>query len=234
MFRIALCDTNAADMKSLQEKLEQLAVQMHLEITVDCFRSAKTLYDAAKEKPFSLVFLETEIGGVRGIDLARRIRFHNEETAVIFVSAKEEYALAAYAVFPVGYLLKPVSRAKLHDPVSYALGKRKSANRLFLTTLDGGKIKIDLEELLYVEVFGNELDFHCKREIVRTLGALSSMEEILPKTEFYRSHRNFIVNLRYVQKIERYYFGMQNGEMVAVAKNRFTEARAVFEKYLSE
>ena len=232
MYRIAVCDNNVADGQELVNKVHQLATELGLDVAIDNFRSARGLYDAAKETPYTLILLETEIGGVSGIDLARRIRFHDKDTKFIFVTAKEEYALAAYAVFPIGYILKRVTRARLYEPFVHAFSGAKPSHSFLARTLDGGEINIASDDLIYIEVFGNELVFHCRRETVRGMGSLSGVMELLPTERFYRSHRNFIVNLQYVQKIERFYFGMQNGEKVSVAKNRFTEAREIFEKYL--
>lgn len=231
MYRIAICDQNVADGQELVNKVHQLAAELHLDVAVDNFRSPRALYEAARERPYKLILLETEIAGKSGVELARRIRFHDKETEFIFVTDKEEYALAAYAVFPVGYILKRVTRARLYEPFARVFRRKRTRTFLFRTA-DGGEINIAAEDLLYVEVFGNELVFHCKRENVRGTGSLSGVMEVLPSQSFYRSHRNFIVNLAYVQKIEHYYFGLQNGEKVAVAKNRFTEAKEVFENYL--
>ena len=104
---------------------------------------------------------------------------------------------------------------------------------MLVDTADGGKTIVPRDDILYVEVFGNDLVFHCKSETVEGIGSLTGVMERLSSSGFYRSHRNFIVNLRYVQRIGRFFFVMQNGEKVSVAKNRYTEARGVFESYLS-
>ena len=84
-----------------------------------------------------------------------------------------------------------------------------------------------------MEVFGNRLFYHLKDETVESVGSLAGALAKLPEESFYRSHRNYIVNLHYVQRIEHFFFGLQNGERITVAKNRYTEAKAVFERYLS-
>lgn len=232
MYRIAVCDSSVADGQELVNKVHQLASEMKLEVSVESFRGARALLEAARNKPYKLVLLETEIGGTSGIELAKRLRFQHKDTSFIFVTSKDEYALAAYAVFPAGYILKHVTRAALYEPFAHVFRKERPTQTLLFRTTDGGEIVIPLDELIYIEVYGNELDFHCKSETVRCVGTLSAAQELLPAETFYRSHRNFIVNLGYVQKIERYYFGMQNGETVAIAKNRFTEVKEVFERFL--
>jgi DNA-binding LytR/AlgR family response regulator len=62
-------------------------------------------------------------------------------------------------------------------------------------------------------------------------GTLVEASSLLSSTDFYRSHRSFIVNLRYTVGIERYQFRMINGDAVAVAKNRYAEVKAAFEAY---
>lgn len=230
--RLAVCDTSVADAQELVVKLQHLAADMGIACTVTSYRSAKVLLEAAKQNAFDAIFLETEIGGTGGIEVARKLRFYCEDTEIVFVTAKEEYALAAYGVFPLGYLLKRVERKRLYAILARLMRKRKeSGPMLRCMTADGGEALIPRDELLYIEVIGNRLFFHGKREVVEGIGTLSGVAEALPERLFYRAHRNFIVNLQFVQKIGHYYFGMQNGDKVAVAKNRYTEAKEVFEKY---
>ena len=234
MYRIAVCDSNVADAQELVNKIQHLAADLHFDCTVESFRSARALAEAFKAKPFRLVFLETEIGGTNGIELAKRIRFHESETEFIFVTSHTEYALAAYAVFPVAYIIKGITKQKLYEPFMRATRhEKKESPRLLINTADGGETIVARDDILYIEVFGNDLIFHCKGETVESVGSLVGVMERLPGDCFYRAHRNFIVNLHYVQKIEHFYFTMQNGEKVSVAKNRYTEARGVFERYLS-
>ena len=234
MYRIAVCDSNVADAQELVNKIQHLAADLHFECTVDSFRTARALAEAVKARSYRLVLLETEIGGTNGIELAKRIRFHDGETEFIFVTSHAEYALAAYAVYPVAYILKGITMQKLYEPFLRAVrSEKKELPRLLIDAADGGKTIVPRDDILYVEVFGNDLVFHCKSETVEGIGSLTGVMERLGSNGFYRSHRNFIVNLRYVQRIGRFFFVMQNGEKVSVAKNRYTEARGVFENYLS-
>ena len=232
MMRFAVCDANVADAQELVVKLQHLAADMGISCTVQSYRGPRLLLEAAKENPFDAVFLETEIGGTGGIEVARKLRFYHEEAEIVFVTSKEEYALAAYGVFPLGYLLKRAERKRLYPLLSRLMHKRREVGpTVRCMTADGGEAFIPRDEILYVEVIGNRLFFHCKRETVEGIGSLSAVSDSLPERLFYRAHRTFIVNLQYVQKIGHYYFTMQNGDKVSVAKNRYTEAKAVFENY---
>lgn len=230
--RFAVCDASVADAQELVVKLQHLAADMGITCTVNSYRGARMLLEAAKENPFDAVFLETEIGSTGGIELARKLRFYHEDVEIVFVTSKEEYALAAYGVFPLGYLLKHAERKRLY-PILLRLQRKcgQMGPTIRCMTVDGGVALVPRDELYYVEVIGNSLFFHGKRETVEGVGSLSAVSECLPEKLFYRAHRNFIVNLQYVQKIGHYYFEMQNGDKVTVAKNRYTEAKSVFEEH---
>lgn len=230
--RLAVCDGSTADAQGLALMLRTLAVDMGISCTVHVFRSVRLLLEDVKTQPYDAVFLETEIGGTGGLELARKIRYCREDIELVFVTSKEKYALAAYSVFPLGYLLKPAEKKRLYPVLQRLAHKNRETGPVIrCMTADGGEALISRNELLYIEVMGNRLFFHGMREVVEGVGSLSAVSESLPEKLFYRAHRNFVVNLQYVRKIGHYYFAMQNGDKVAVAKNRYTEAKAVFEEH---
>lgn len=232
MFRIAICDEMQPQANELAEALRALSEEIPgQEVSIDIFRGLKPLQKAMSECVYQLLFLETRIGGYSGIDFVRRLRLTDEETDVVFFSGEADSALAAYSVYPTGYLLKPVDRKKLRDVFRHVADKYRQRPSIVLKGIDGGEHLISVDDILYIEVFGSELDVHCKRGVVLCAGTLAEACNLLTSQDFYRSHRSFIVNLRYAVGIERCQFRMINGDTVAVAKNRYTEVKAVFEAY---
>ena len=232
MFRIAICDEMQPQATELAEALRALAEELPgEEYVIDVFRGFKPLQKAMSECVYQLLFLETRVGGISGIDFVRRLRLTDEETDVVFCSGEADSALAAYSVYPTGYLLKPVDRKKLRDVFRHVADKYRQKPSIVLKGIDGGEHLISVDDILYIEVFGSELDVHCKRGVILCAGTLAEACNLLTSQDFYRSHRSFIVNLRHAVAIERCQFRMINGDTVAVAKNRYTEVKAVFEAY---
>lgn len=232
MFRIAICDEMQPQATELAEALRALTEEIPgEEYAIDVFRTFKQLQKAMSECVYQLLFLETRVGGISGIDFVRRLRLTGEETDVVFCSGEADSALAAYSVYPTGYLLKPVDRKKLRDVFRHVADKYRQKPSIVLKGIDGGEHLICVDDILYIEVFGSELDVHCLRGVVLCAGTLAEACNLLTSQDFYRSHRSFIVNLRHAVGIERCQFRMINGDTVAVAKNRYTEVKAVFEDY---
>lgn len=231
MFKIAICDEAQSHASELAKQLHTLAAEISLECTVELFRSFKLLQKAMGEGSYQLLFLETRLGGISGVDFGRRLRLYDNETDIVFWSSDASCALAAYSVFPVGYLLKPVDGKALREVFRHVTEKHRQKPTIVLRGIDGGERMIGVSDILYIEVFGTELDVHCKRGVVRCTGTLVEVGGLLSSEEFYRSHRSFIVNMRYVSGIERYQFRMVNGDRVAVAKNRYAEVKAAFHAF---
>ena len=231
MFRIAICDDMQPQAQELAQHLTTLAGEIPMECRVEVFRSFKALQKAMGENSYQLIFLETRLGGISGIDFARRLRAYDERTAIAFCTAETESALAAYSVFPVGYLTKPVDRKRLREVFRHVADKHCQKPSIVLRGIDGGERRISVDDILYIEVFGTELDVHCRRGVVMCTGTLVEASSLLSSADFYRSHRSFVVNLRYTVGIDRYQFRMINGDTVAVAKNRYAEVKAAFEAY---
>ena len=233
MYNIAVCDGNLQDAAELGSMVRSMCLEMGASVSVDSFRTARALYEALKEKRYQLVFLEMEIGGMNGIDLARKIRFQQGETDFIFVTAKEDYALAAYSVFPVGYILKRVTRKKLYEPLQRVLRRHMRLPTVLMQTPLGSEVSVRLHDIVYIEVFQTDLTVRCRHGSHHCAGSLGGVAKSLPAENFYRAHRNYIINLQYVKGIRRYFFLTDTDEKVPIAKNRYTEAHGIYEKYIS-
>ena len=232
MMTVAVCD-DSRYASFIADELKLLAEEAEMEISVDVFRGYSYLQSAMKTKQYDLLILETLIRGVSGIDFARNLRLSHFESDIIFVSASAEHALAAYSVFPIGYILKPFQRKRLRAPFRHAAEKYIKKPTLILSGMNGEKITVSVDDLLYIEVIGNELDIHCRTGVSKCIGSLSETYVNLPQKQFYRSHRSFIVNLNYVVRAAKYYFVMDNGDKVTIAKNRYAEAKGILTDFVS-
>ena len=229
---IAICDDAISHNALLEEQLRELAAETNIEVCIDVFKSYSQFDSAIKEKNFALLILDTGLRGENGIDFARGIRTDGVSTEIIFLSDDEKLAFAAYAAFPIGYMVKPTSRGRLRDAFRRVAEKLEGRRVLVLNEPDGGKISVDIEDIIYIEVIGAEVFFHTKNSVKNCVGSsLSEVYSKLPNKRFFRSHRSFIVNLDRVVSLAKYHFVMENGDNATVAKNRYAEAKGILYEY---
>jgi DNA-binding LytR/AlgR family response regulator len=232
MFNIAICFESRQLTEELQAQIQVLSEEIVLDTGIEVFPDLGSLRRAMDEHQIQLLYLGTRIGDSDGIDFARGLRNEGYEFDVVFCTEDMTRALEAYDVFPAGYLpTTDLNKKKLRDSFRYVAKKHRQKPSIVLKGTEGGKISISVEDILYVEVFRTELDVHTMNHVFVGYGSLVNTYNKLSPRQFYRSHRSFIVNLRFATRIDRYQFTMCNGDRVAIAKNRYAEAKTVFRSY---
>ena len=232
---IAICDDSRFNTVPLEEQLKELAAESEIEISVDVCKSYSHLQAAMKEKKYDLLLLQISLRGVNGIDFARGLRQQHNDINIIFLSDNGDSALSSFSAIPVGYILTPPVKRRLRIPFRYVVERLRGRNLLVFSEPNGARVTVDADDILYLEVIGSELSVCTKTNIVKTFGtSLSETYEKLSHERFYRCHRSFVVNLDHVVRSAKYYFLMENGEKVTVAKNRYAEAKAILEDFVGK
>lgn len=187
-----------------------------------------------------LIFLDIQMPGKTGFDLLSEL---DRAPQVIFTTAYDEYALKAFEVNALDYLLKPVEPKRLADAVmklhhveSATNGNHSSfapdANRSLLTEADQVFVKdgercwfVRLNEIRLFESVGNyaKVFFGAHKPLI--LKSLNALEERLDEKTFFRANRKHIVNLRHIEKIEPYFNGgllleLKGGEKIEVSRRQ--------------
>jgi two-component system LytT family response regulator len=159
-----------------------------------------------------LIFLDIQMPGESGFDMLEKIK---TRAKIIFVTAYDEYAIQAFNVNALDYLLKPVSPARLKTTIDRLFDKpdeppaiRKKLtrdDRLFILYGSGYKF-IRISTILYIASSGDYSEVHLS-DGVRGLTNLcmQEWEERLPDNTFCRIHRSTIVNLDFVVKVDDWF-----------------------------
>jgi len=147
------------------------------EAEVLSFNSAKEALDAAKENPFDVAFMDIQMPGITGIELAKKFKKLNAKANMIFVTGYSEYTMDAFSVDASGYLLKPATK----DQVRHALD-----NLRYPLMVSGGP-KVCAQCFGDFEIFVDGVPVHFKynksKEVIAFLvdrkGALCSNDEVI-------------------------------------------------------
>ena len=184
-----------------------------------------------------LIFLDIQMPGKTGFDLLAEL---DRAPQVIFTTAYDEYALKAFEVNALDYLLKPIEPKRLADAIHklHAVengnnhsGETIDANRM-LTEHDQVFVKdgercwfVKLSEIRLFESVGNyaKVFFGPNKPLI--LKSLNALEERLDEKTFFRANRKHIVNLRMIEKIEPYFNGgllleLKGGEKIEVSRRQ--------------
>ena len=189
---------------------------------------------AIEQEQLDLLFLDVQMPEITGIDLARTIQTHGEP-AVVFVTAYDQYALRAFEVHALDYLLKPFSSDRFRAALGHArehLAKRRSSpaapdtaaapseatagrrNRLMVKS--GGRIHfVRTADLDWCEASGNYVRMHVAQQEYLVRDTMAHLESQLDPQQFMRIHRSTIVNVDRIQEMQSSF----NGEYVVLLRN---------------
>ncbi len=170
---------------------------------------------AIQNNPPDLIFLDIQMNGLNGIELARVISHLKNKVYIIFTTAYPQFALEGYKVEAVDYLLKPFSyedfliaaqkvksRFEQSQPSMSQPSVQENSN-LFLK-VEHQIIKIPFKEIRYIEGFKDYIKVHLvDGRVLLSLTSLKKLEESLPGTQFIRIHRSFIVAIDKVTSITK-------------------------------
>ena len=174
---------------------------------VDVVGEGASAAEAARAIPgCDAVFLDIEMAGPSGLDVARLLRGSPRPPAVVFVTAHAEYAVDAFAVEAFDYLLKPIDPERLARVVA-RLGERapaaREARKIPVVGSGGGTELIDQEQVFYVQAEGDYSRVHVYDRSYLSTASLRELEGALPADRFVRIHRSFLVNVGKVASVRR-------------------------------
>lgn len=188
--------------------LKQLVSQIQsLELVAECTNAIEA-YNQISTTPIDLLFLDIEMPDMSGIDLIKKLG--TKKPLIVFTTAKKDYAVEAFELNVVDYLIKPVSQARLLqsvDKAQEALDSNKEEVKIeeqgFVFVKDNGMLKrISIDDILFLEAMGDYVKVHTPQKFHVVHATLKSIEEKLPTSKFLRVHRSYIVAINKIDFIQ--------------------------------
>lgn len=229
MISIAVCDDDDSFTVLAESEIGRILNSHHILHRIARFTSGPGLLAAGS---FDLVFLDIEMSGMDGMELARTVRSRGEKCLLIFLTSYSKYVLSAFDVEAYHYLLKPVNPQKLEEVLlrSTASITEKKQSYYTMRTEKGG-FRIPFCNILYFEVLGRRISVHTHKDTFSFNGRLEEVEGLVPET-FYRCHRSYLVNLSCVCRYEHNDLLLVSGDKIPLSRRKTSEFGKLFLSHL--
>lgn len=237
MLQIAVCDDDPAQLSQITQLVQAFAQEKHLDVQVTSFAHPDALEEASISQIFHIYLLDMVMPMLSGLELGCCIRRRDADAQIIYITTEPGFALDAYAVNPLHYLLKPVQREQLFFALELA-AKKADYGRMIAVTVH---TKDGLRTLTADEVVSCE--YVCHRAVYVLWGGervetttlrISFAEHIAPLLHdghFLQPHAAFVVNMRYVERLDHAGFTMRGGTFVPVSGRQYAAVREAYLKY---
>lgn len=188
--------------------LKQLVSQVpSLELVAEC-ENAEDALTSLNTTQIELVLLDIEMPGMSGLDLLKKLG--NAKPLIIFTTAKKDYAVEAFELNVVDYLIKPIALPRFKQAIEKASEtiesdkqELKVEEQGFVFVKDNGVLKrISIDDILFLEAMGDYVKVHTLQKFHVVHATLKSIEEKLPAAKFIRVHRSYIVAINKIDFIQ--------------------------------
>ena len=219
--RIAICDDEKRICAILGEKVKKFCPDAE----VMTYTSGKELLSESVYP--DILLLDIKMPDMDGMKAAQLLRDKKWRKILIFVTGEEDQVFHAFDLQAFHYLVKPVEDEKLEEVLEKAreelkrFEKESARQDKYIEVQSGSShIKVNLSKLIYAEVYDRKTILHMNNENIEYYGQLSALEKMLD-TDFYRVHRAYLVNLKYVERYDRTSITVQSGDSIPIARREY-------------
>jgi DNA-binding LytR/AlgR family response regulator len=177
---------------------------------IGTYNSAVMAMKGIRENPVNLVFMDIQMPDLSGLEFATILP---KDTKIILTTAFSQYAIDGYKINALDYLLKPISYEEFLKSANKALDWFTNLNKQNLYSKDRFMfvkseyklVQIKLDDLLYIEGLKDYVRIYLdnNQKPIMSLMNMKKLEEFLPKPEFMRTHRSYIVHMTKIKLVDR-------------------------------
>ena len=209
-YNVIIVDDEYLARKLLQDYVSKVE---SLQLVATCSNAFEAM-EALANNTVDIMLLDIQMPDLTGLELVKGLE---KKPAVIFTTAYSEYAVDAFNLAVVDYLLKPFDFPRFFQAVRKAIGNVQpkaeettkqaadiSKSNDFITVKADYKLyKINYDDLLFIEGQHEYVTFHTTQRRITALFALKDLEELLPKDRFVRVHKSYIVSFKHIQDLDK-------------------------------
>ncbi len=243
MVRIAICDNDIQEIENLCVMIKEnheISKFYNIQYTgyVD---PHKLLEDLELRKEYDVFLLDMLMLQMNGIKLAKEIMKHVDKPLILFMTHSKDYALQAYGVHALRYLLKPVQAEELAEALQFALARKEIAeeNRRFSVKTANGIVSVKIKEIMYCECTRRALHVHTVHgEDIGSIFLRGAFEdeipELLGRKDFIQVHKSYVVNMDYIQSLQAGKALLPGDCEIPVSRSRQNETKRRYLEYLAD
>lgn len=240
--KIVICDDSMKDLISLEGLLEKYKqLNPTADFQVEKFSNSSALYKKIQTKELADIYiLDILMSHTTGIDLGNAIRKSNSKNAIIYITSSDDFALDAFHIHAVRYLLKPVQEHLFFEALDYAFSYTEmTKSPMYPIKTKNGLLSVSCSSIEYIENASRMLNVHLTDgSMITSIFIRKSFEkelgELIYNRCFLQVHKSFLINLNYVKKLDGNNIIMNSGANIPVSKKNTANVKRQYLLFVSE
>lgn len=232
--KIAICDDEEFYQKELEKFISVYGNEAETALSLKTFSGAEQMLEDVQGNGFcyDMLFLDIEMPGISGVEAAKRMREMNLTTVICFVTSHSGYALNAFELDAIGYIMKPVKytdvkrmmdKAKMQ--IYYQWDYEEAEKRYIQIATNHENYIVEWNKIIYIEKRRNQCVFHMTdREIV----CYDTLEHVFHKLDphiFLYTHQGYIANFNYIKEVKKTVVCFGQGMEIPLSRKWYQEIK---------
>lgn len=202
MIRVAIVEDDRNYAEMLKKYIIRYEKESGQRFQITWFQDGEDIVENYRAD-YDIILLDIEMQFMDGMTTAEEIRKNDSEVVIIFITNMPQYAMKGYAVEALDYVLKPINYFAFSQRIERALKRMVRRQKKYINISYKGKVKkIDIIDILYVEVRDHDLYFHTSEGEFSQRGTMKEIEKTLVNEAFFRCNKGYLINLDYVNGFE--------------------------------
>lgn len=243
MYLIALCDDESEELEKTEKMLSDYEKKHPgLEFMIRCFENTDELLCLVREKNYipDLIFMDIYLPDKEsnshplGMEAAKKLRNMNYKGKIVFLTTSKEYALEAFDVDALQYIVKPVLEEKLFSVLNSLLKDIEEERKKFiLLRIEGQLVRVSLNDIVYCEAQGKRQCLYLTdgTQYILRMTMTEIYEQLSQYQEFVRIGAAFIVNLGYIGTLNAKEICMDSGRKIYLPRGTYKGLREQYFNY---
>ena len=228
---VAICDDEAFFREEFRSILFAYKAERRLHIDVYQYPNGEALL--SDKKIFDIVFLDQQMPGLNGMQVARTLRSRNITCSIVFVTSYPDFVYESFEVQPYRFLRKPVNPEEITNLMNTFIKHQKLLSPITVIN-DSEQTVIHAKDILYLEGDGKYCTIRTNSAVYHSSKTLAQVYEQLPQHCFHRPHKSYVVNLYCIDAFDRECATLTNGELVKIGRSKAAEFKQVYKQFVRD
>lgn len=226
--KIVICDDMQEDLDLISTYIMKCANDLNIEIECNSYMDGKDLLNNINDE-LDVVFLDIDMPKPNGIDIANTLNEKFPELNIVFITNHSNLVFDVIKFRPLGF----VRKNKIEDEMKQALIRVQ--NEIYNNSVVFQNLMvIKMNDILYMESKGHNIEIHTKEKVQTVRATMSEYEQKLKPYGFVRIHKGFIVNMKFICRINGRIVKLDNGIELISGGNYNKNVREAYAKFISK
>lgn len=218
--KIAICDDEKIFRDTLKKSLNKYSSEY--ELTFLYFEYSDGISMLSDNISYDLIFMDYKMKNMNGINVISALRERNDNTTVIFISSYKEMVFESMKVQTYRFLVKPLENEKLFEALTSFLNMQRNEKYILLKDDSLDLIqRVSEDSILYAEADNIYCKIRTSDNTYTYKRTLSHFKKELTSDFFFRTHRSYIVNFKYIESYTKNEIHLINNERALLSKNKY-------------